>query len=122
MLHAVLHANAELGSLRFIVHTSDFANLLKQQITSGGGATTPQSESESYRINGIKVLTTSAASEGKVALLDISKVNLIFYGSPYVLADRFSGTNALTGETTLILMNWLDSMLVDPAVCVIGSA
>ena len=43
-------------------------------------------------------------------------------GSPHVLADRFSGTNALTGETTLILMNWLDSMLVDPAVCVIGSA
>ena len=54
------------------------------------------------------MLTTSAATEGKVALLDMSKVNLVFYGSPR-LADRFSGTNALTGETT-ILMNWLDSM------------
>ena len=95
MLHAVLHANAELGSLRFIVHTSDFANLLEQQIASGGGgATTPQCESGSYRINGIKVLITSAATEGKVALLDISKVNLIFYGSPHVLADRFSGTHS----------------------------
>ncbi len=122
MLHTVLDANAELSSLRFIVHTSDFANLLKQQITSGGGATTLQYESGTYRINGIQVLTTSAATEGKVALLDMSKVNLVFYGSPHVLADRFSGTNALTGETTLILMNWLDSMLVDPSVCVIGSA
>ena len=119
---AALPTHAELSSLRFIVHTSDFANLLKQQITSGGGATTLQYESGTYRINGIQVLTTSAATEGKVALLDMSKVYLIFYGSPHVLADRFSGTNALTGDTTLILMNWLDSMLVDPAVCVIGSA
>ena len=122
MLHTVLDANAELGNLRFIVHTSDFANLLKQQIESGGGTTTLQYESGTYRINGIQVLTTSAATEGKVALLDMSKVNLVFYGIPHVLADRFSGTNALTGETTLILMNWLDSMLVDPSVCVIGSA
>ena len=122
MLHTALDANAELSTLRFILHTSDFANLLKQQITSGGGTTTLQYESGTYRINGIQVLTTSAATEGKVALLVMSKVNLVFYGSPHVLADRFSGTNALTGETTLILMNWLDSMLIDPAVCVIGSA
>ena len=52
----------------------------------------------------------------------MSKVNLIFYGSPHLLADRFSGSNAITGQTTLILMNLLDSMLIDPAVCVIGSA
>ena len=122
MLHTALDANAELSTLRFILHTSDFANLLKQQIESGGGTTTLQYESGTYRINGIQVLTTSAATEGKVALLDMSKVNLFFYGSPHVLADRFSGSNALTGETTLILMNWLDSMLVDPSVCVIGSA
>ena len=122
MLHTVLDANAELGNLRFIVHTSDFSNLLKQQVTSGGGVTTLQYESGTYRINGIEVLTTSAATEGKVALLDMSKVNLVFYGSPHLLADRFSGTNALTGETTLILMNWLDSMLIDPSVCVVGSA
>ena len=122
MLHTVLDANAELSTLRFILHTSDFANLLKQQVTSGGGITTLQYESGTYRINGIQVLTTSAATEGKVALLDMSEVNLIYYGSPHLLADRFSGTNALTGETTLILINWLDSMLVDPTVCVIGSA
>ena len=42
MLHTVLDANAELGNLRFILHTSDFANLLKQQIESGGGTTTLQ--------------------------------------------------------------------------------
>ena len=122
MIHTALDANAELGTLKFILHTSDFSNLLKQQITSGGGTTTLQYESGTYRINGIQVLTTSAATEGKVALLDMSKVNLIFYASPHVLADRFSGTNSITGETTLILMNWLDSMLVDPAVCVIGTA
>ena len=78
MLHTVLDANAELSSLRFIVHTSDFANLLKQQITSGGGATKLQYESGTYRINGIQVLTTSAATEGKIALLDMSKVKLVF--------------------------------------------
>ena len=49
----------------------------------------------------LEVLTTSSATEGEVALLDMSKVNLVFYGSPHLLADRFSGTNALTGETTL---------------------
>ena len=54
MIHTVLDANAELGNLRFIVHTSDFASLLKQQITSGGGTTTLQYESGTYRINGIK--------------------------------------------------------------------
>ena len=122
MIHTVLDAHADMSTMRFIVHTSDFANLLKQQIESGGGTTTLQYESGTYRINGIQVLTTSAATEGKVALLDMSKVNLIYFGSPHLLADRFSGTNALTGETTLILMNWLDSHVIDPSVCVIGSA
>ena len=122
MIHTALDANAELSTLRFIVHTSDFSNLLKQQVTSGGGTTTVQYESGTYRVNGVQVLPTSAASEGKVALVDMAKVNLIFYGAPHVLADRFSGTNAITGQTTLILMNWLDSMLIDPSVCVIGSA
>ena len=78
MLHTVLDANAELSSLCFILHTSDFSNLLKQQVTSGGGTTTLQYESGTYRINGIQVLTTSSSTEGKVALLDMSKVNLIY--------------------------------------------
>ena len=104
MLHTVLDANAALGNLRGIVHTSDFANVLKQQINSGGGTTMLQYESGSYRINGIQVLTTSAETEGKVALLDMSKVNVVFFSSPHLLADIFSSTNALTGETTLVLM------------------
>ena len=41
-------------------------------------ATDKQYESGSYRINGIQVMTTSAATEGKVALLDMSKVNVVF--------------------------------------------
>ena len=73
----------------------------------------------SFQQVGGKAMAKGMATGG---FTDSSSSDCRAKGSPHFLADRFSGTNALTGETTLILMNWLDSMLVDPAVCVIGSA
>jgi hypothetical protein len=38
------------------------------------------------------------------------------------LADGFSGGKSTYGTTELIVMNWLDSAITDPATVVIGSA
>ena len=74
MIHTVLDANAELGNLRFIVHTSDFANLLKQQVTVTAAPRRCNTRAAPIGSTASRC-DHLAATEGKVALLDMSKVN-----------------------------------------------
>ena len=79
-------------------------------------------EGSQYRIAGVPVHQATAATEGKVVLADMSKINLIFNGPAHLLADGLSGGKSTFGTTELIVMNWLDSAITDPATVVIGSA
>lgn len=122
MIHKLVDVNGDLANSRFLMHSSDFAKLLDQQVTTNGGATTVSYEGGQYRVAGVPVHQTTAATEGKVVLADMSKISLIFYGPAHLLADGFSGGKSTYGTTELIVMNWLDSAITDPATVVIGSA
>ena len=122
MIHKLVDVNGDLANSRFLMHSSDFAKLLDQQVTTNGGTTTVSYEGGQYRVAGVPVHQTTAATEGKVVLADMSKMSLIFYGAAHLLADGFSGGKSTFGTTELIVMNWLDSAISDPSTCVIGSA
>ena len=122
MIHKLVDADGDLATSRFLMHSSDFAKLLDQQVTTNGGATTVSFEGSQYRIAGVPVHQTTAATEGKVVLADMSKINLIFFGPPSLLSDGFSGGKSTFGTTEISIFNWLDSAISDPSACVIGSA
>ena len=96
--------------------------LLKQQVTAGGGDTTLSFTGNDYRIAGIPVLASTAATEGKVLLADMSAVTLLFYGPPQLIVDAFSAGKSTTGQTELIVQNYVDSLIRDRSLVVIGSA
>ena len=122
MMELLADANADLTAARFLIHTSDLAGLLKQQITSGGGETTVTYDAGNYRIAGVPVLATTAATQGKILLADMSAITLLFYGPPQLIADMFSNGKSATGQTELIVQNYVDSMITDRNLVVVGSA
>ena len=122
MIEMLVDANGDLATSRFLMHSSDFAKLLDQQVTTDGGTTTISFEGDRYRIAGVPVHQTTAATEGKVVLADMAKISLIFFGAPSLLSDGFSGGKSTYGTTELIVMNWLDSAITDAKTIVVGSA
>ena len=122
MIELLADANGDLSAARFLVHPSDMTGLLKQQVTSGGGDTTLSFVGNGYRIAGIPVFASSAATEGKVLLADMSAITLLFYGPPQLIVDAFSGGKSTTGQTELIVQNYVDSLIRDRSLVVVGSA
>ena len=122
MIELLADANGDLTTARFLVHPSDMTGLLKQQVTAGGGATTLSYEGGSYRVAGVPVFATTAATEGKVVLADMSAITLLFYGPPQLIVDPFSNGKSTTGQTELIVQNYVDSLIRDRSLVVVGSS
>jgi len=47
---------------------------------------------------------------------------LLFYGPPQLIADMFSNGKSATGQTELIVQNYVDSTITDRNLVVVGSA
>ena len=122
MIELLADSNGDLTTARFLIHPSDMTGLLKQQVTSGGGATTLSFEGGNYRIAGIPVFASSAATEGKVLLADMTAVTLLFYGPPQLIVDPFSNGKSAIGQTELIVQNYVDSVISDRNLIVVGSS
>ena len=65
---------------------------------------------------------SAAATEGKVVLADMKAFTLLFYGPPQLIVDPFSNGKSTTGQTEIIVQNYLDSLITDRDLIVIGSA
>ena len=122
MIELLADANGDLTTARFLIHPSDMTGLLKQPVTAGGGDRTLRYEGGTYRVAGVPVFATTAATEGKVVLADMKAFTLLFYGPPQLIVDPFSNGKSTTGQTELIVQNYLDSLITDRDLIVIGSA
>ena len=122
MIELLADANGDLTAARFLIHPSDMTGLLKQQVTSGGGDTTLSFVGNGYKIAGVPVFATTAATEGKVLLADMTAITLLFYGPPQLIVDQFSGGKSAIGQTELIVQNYTDSLLRDRSLVVVGSS
>ena len=122
MIELLADNDGDLTAARFLVHPSDMTGLLKQQVTSGGGDTTLSYVGNGYRIAGVPVFATTAATEGKILLADMTAITLLFYGPPQLIVDAFSGGKSTTGQTELIVQNYVDSLIRDRNLVVVGSA
>jgi HK97 family phage major capsid protein len=122
MLEILGDADADLSRAAWLVHPSTAASLLKLQIDADGGELAVNWADGQHRIAGLPMAMTTACPEGKVVLGDFSTVTQVFFGAPQIIDDRFSAGKSISGASEIIVLNYCDCVLREPAHIVIGSA
>ena len=115
-------ANGDLAQARFFIDPSTLCALLKQVIDADGGETTAQPQGDGYRFACIRVHTSTAVTENKIVLADVPTIHIVRYGPAMLLVDPFSAGRSTTGETQIVIQNYIDTMIADRNLVVIGSA
>ncbi len=115
-------ANGDLAQARFLMHPSMLVALLKALVDSNGGETVAKPEGNGYRICGIRVLSSTSVPENKIILADMPTIHIVRYGPAMLLVDPFSAGRSTTGETQIVIQNYVDTMIADRNLVVVGSA
>ena len=115
-------ANGDLSQARFLMHPSTLVALLKALVDSSGGETVAKPEGNGYRICGIRVLSSTSVPENKIILADMPTIHIVRYGPAMLLVDPFSAGRSTTGETQIVIQNYVDTLIADRNLVVVGSA
>ena len=116
-------ADGDLSQARFFLHPSTLVALLKSLVDANGGETVAKPEGNGvFRICGIQALTSTSIPENKVILADVPTIHILNYGPPMLLVDPFSAGRSTTGETQIVIQNYVDMMIADRNLVVVGSA
>ena len=91
-------------------------------IDAGGLDTTAQPQGDGYRIAGVWVHTSTAVTENNIVLADVPTIHIVRYGPAMLLVDPFSAGRSTTGETQIVIQNYVDTMIADRNLVVVGSA
>ena len=121
MIELLGDANADVAGAAFLMHASMGAALMKQQISANGGETTITWSGGRHRIAGLPVAMTTNIPEAKVLLADFTTVQIVFFGGPQLIEDKYSGGKVLAGVTELVVMNYVDVVLRSPEFLVLGT-
>jgi len=122
MLELVGDANTDLRKLAWVLHPSDLRDLLIAEKTASSGEMILTFAEGQYRIFGVPVYATTSTVEGKYILGDLSTLALVFFGSPQVIVDKYSGGKSTTGQTDVIILNLVDVGCTNQNAICVGSA
>jgi HK97 family phage major capsid protein len=109
-------------SVCWLMHPSDLRDLLIAEQVSSSGEMIMRWHEGSYRLFGKRVLTSTSVTEGKHLLLDAQFANLVFFGPPQIIVDRFSSGKSLDGSTEIVVLNNADFGSTYQSSVVIGGA
>ena len=122
MVEALGDADADLGRASWLMHPSMAAVLARTERASGTGLMVLEPMAlHQWAMVGLPVHVTTAMPEGRIALLEPRAADVIYFGAPQLLADPFSGSNSTTGATTVIVSNYTDIAVSEPALVVVGA-
>jgi HK97 family phage major capsid protein len=123
MVETLADADGDLGHASWLLHPSDAAALAKQQVVAGTGQMIIQPVGmRQWAMAGLPMLLTTSMPEGRIVLMDPKAADVVYFGAPQLLADPFSGSNSTTGATTVIVSNYTDIAVSEPALVVVGSS
>ena len=122
MVELLGDADGDMSRMAWVLHPSDLRDMLIAEKTASSGEMILTWFEGQYRIFGMPVFTTTNAVEGKYVLGDFSSLNLVFFGSPQVIVDKYSGGKSTTGQTEVIVLNMCDvGCTNEDAICVGGA-
>ena len=61
-------------------------------------------------------------TENKIVLADVPTIHIVRKGPAMLLVDPFSAGRSTTGETQIVIQNYVDTMIADRNLVVVGSA
>jgi HK97 family phage major capsid protein len=123
MVEALGDADGDLGRAAWLMHPSMAATLARTERASGTGLMVLEAMAlHQWAMVGLPVFATTAMPEGRIVLMEPRAAQVVFFGAPQLLADPFSGSNSTTGATTVIVSNYVDIAVPEPALVVVGSA
>lgn len=122
MVELLGDANADVARAAFLMHPSMAAALMQQQISANGGETTIAWSDGRHRIAGLPVAMTTNMPEAKVLLGDFTTVQIVYFGGPQVIEDRYSGGKVISGATEIVVMNHVDVVVRSPEFLVVGAS
>ena len=122
MLELLGDANGDIGAASWLIHPSMCTALLTVLIDGDGGELAVTYSEGRHRIAGIPLAISSNVPEAKVILAQFDTVQTVYFGAPQIIDDRFSNGKAISGASEIIVMNFCDVVVRDPALIVVGSA
>lgn len=123
MLEQYALEDGELSRACWLMHPSTVADLMQTQITASDAQmlAVVSGQSRTPLVCGLPVYISRHVPSGKVILLDPTEIRTVFWGSPQLVVDRFSGSKAITGAVELDLFNLCDIAVLHPHHVVIGA-
>jgi HK97 family phage major capsid protein len=114
-------ADGDLGAARWLMHPSDFSDLIKAQVDNDGGETIVQYIDGAHRICGLPIFSTRHLTEGKHLLLDPSAVATVYFGPAQVVLDEYSNGKSVSGAAEIVTFNFADLAVLRPTHIVVGA-
>ena len=120
MLELLGDQNVDLSRVRFVMHPSTAADLMRQRVDSSSGTLVLSYADSAYRIHGVPVLMTTAITEDKVLAFDPTYLRMVFFGAAQVIVDPYRG--AVNGETHIQIVDHMDLVCTYQSGVCVGSA
>jgi HK97 family phage major capsid protein len=123
MIETLADADGDLSNAVWMAHPSTAVAMLGTERVVGSGVSLVEAApGPRWSMAGLSLVVSTAIPEGSVVLLDRRAVVPVFFGAPQLIVNPFSGSNSITGMTTVVVMNYADLGVVEPGLIVVGSA
>ncbi len=116
------NADGDFTRAAWLLSPTMAAALLLRLIDGNGGELVVTYSEGRHRIAGIPLAVSSNVPSTKVILADFSTVQQVYFGAPQIIDDRFSNGKGIAGASEIIVMNFCDVAVKNPALIVVGSA
>lgn len=121
MVEVIGDADGDLSRCSWLMHPSIAAVLMRTERATGSGFCIEPMSTQRWHCNGLPVLMSTHIPEAKVVLLDSNAASIVYFGPPQLLVDPYSNANSISGASTVVVSNYLDLGVTEPALVVVGS-
>lgn len=113
-------ADGDLSDSVFFTHPKTAVAMLSVFQTANSDDGLAEFKDRQWTIAGLPAFTSTVVPEGTVVLMDRRAVNPVYFGPPMLIANPYSGSNSVTGRTTIVVMNYADLAVSEPALVIVG--